>query len=170
MHFHPRYSILAYSFSATSILSGLLYYTKTNLYFEISSPTALSEHALYMLLIFHVPHLMSIFFPLGRLSKESVQVRGLFWMFVTSLFFYSEMLAPLPTSKLEDHPLSAVRDCFFNIFAAALHKWRASPPSATWGRTLPWWVVSPTPKPKLEDHPLSVVRDCLFNIFAAALH
>jgi len=23
--------------------------------------------------------------------------------------------------KLEDHPLSAVRDCFFNIFAATLH-------------------------------------------------
>jgi hypothetical protein len=28
---------------------------------------------------------------------------------------------PLPTPKLEDHPLSAVRDCLFNIFAAALH-------------------------------------------------
>ena len=31
------------------------------------------------------------------------------------------MLAPLPTSKLEDHPLSAVRDCLFNLFAATLH-------------------------------------------------
>jgi hypothetical protein len=36
-----------------------------------------------MLLRFYV-HLMSIFFRLGRLSKESVQVRGLFWMFITS--------------------------------------------------------------------------------------
>ena len=26
-----------------------------------------------------------------------------------------------PNPKLEDHPLSAVRDCLFNIFAAALH-------------------------------------------------
>ena len=36
--------------------------------------------------------------------------------------FYSEkILAARPTPKLEDHPLSAVRDCVFNIFAAALH-------------------------------------------------
>jgi hypothetical protein len=28
------------------------------------------------------------------------------------------LLAPRPTPKLEDHPLSAVRDCLFNIFAA----------------------------------------------------
>jgi hypothetical protein len=39
--------------------------------------------------------------------------------------FYGEvLLAPLPTPKLEDHPLSAVRDCLFNIFAATLHIWR----------------------------------------------
>jgi len=30
-------------------------------------------------------------------------------------------LAPCPTPKLEDHPLSTVHDCLFNIFAAALH-------------------------------------------------
>jgi hypothetical protein len=29
-----------------------------------------------------------------------------------------------PTTKLEGHPLSAVRDCLFNIFAATLHIWR----------------------------------------------
>jgi hypothetical protein len=34
------------------------------------------------------------------------------------------LLAPRPTPKLEDHPLSAVRDCLFNIFAATLHIWR----------------------------------------------
>jgi hypothetical protein len=32
--------------------------------------------------------------------------------------FGEELLAPRPTPKLEDHPLSAVRDC---IFAATLH-------------------------------------------------
>jgi len=32
-----------------------------------------------------------------------------------------ELSAPRPTPKLEDHPLSAVRDCLFNIFAATLH-------------------------------------------------
>jgi hypothetical protein len=31
-----------------------------------------------------------------------------------------ELLAPRPTHKLEDHPLSAVRDCLFNIFKAIL--------------------------------------------------
>jgi hypothetical protein len=35
--------------------------------------------------------------------------------------FYGEELTPRPTPKLEDHPLSAIRDCLFNIFAAALH-------------------------------------------------
>jgi hypothetical protein len=35
--------------------------------------------------------------------------------------FYGELLAPRPTPKLEDHPLSAVRDCLFNIFTATLH-------------------------------------------------
>jgi hypothetical protein len=55
------------------------------------------------------------------------------------LIFYGELLAPRPTHKLEDHPLSAVRDYLFNIFAATLHTWRASPPSATWGCAMPWW-------------------------------
>jgi len=36
------------------------------------------------------------------------------------------MSAPRPTPKLEDHPLSAVHDCLFNIFAATLHTQRTS--------------------------------------------
>jgi len=36
-------------------------------------------------------------------------------------FYGEELLALCPTPKLEDHPLSAVRDCLFNIFAATLH-------------------------------------------------
>jgi len=36
--------------------------------------------------------------------------------------FHGEaLLAPRPTPKLEDHALSAVRDCLFNLFAATLH-------------------------------------------------
>jgi len=37
--------------------------------------------------------------------------------------FYGEeeLLASRPTPKLEDHTLSAVRDCLFSVFAAALH-------------------------------------------------
>jgi hypothetical protein len=45
--------------------------------------------------------------------------------FRNKFFFYSEeLLAPLPTPKLEHHPLSAVLHCLLNIFAATLHIWR----------------------------------------------
>ena len=38
------------------------------------------------------------------------------------IFFHGEeLLAPRPTPKLEDHPLSAVHDCLFNLFTATLH-------------------------------------------------
>jgi len=40
--------------------------------------------------------------------------------FQTEFFYREGLLAPRPTLKLEDHPLSAVRDCLFNIFAATL--------------------------------------------------
>jgi len=36
-------------------------------------------------------------------------------------FYGDELLAPRPTPKLEDHTLSAVCDCLFNILAAALY-------------------------------------------------
>jgi hypothetical protein len=39
-------------------------------------------------------------------------------------FYGEELLAPRPTPKLEDQPLSFVRGCLFNIFAANLHSWR----------------------------------------------
>jgi hypothetical protein len=64
----------------------------------------------------------------------------LFVIFRNKLIFYGqEFLAPRPTPKLEDHPLSAVCDCLFNTFAATLHIWRPSPPSATREHAMPWW-------------------------------
>jgi hypothetical protein len=58
-------------------------------------------------------------------TNVSVQVRGFvfeYTYFVTKVRFHGEeLLAPCPTPKLEDHLLSAVCDCLFNIFAAALH-------------------------------------------------
>jgi len=43
-------------------------------------------------------------------------------MFRNKASLYGEDLStPRPTPKLEDHPLSAVRYCLFNIFAANLH-------------------------------------------------
>jgi len=35
-------------------------------------------------------------------------------------FYGEELLPPRPTPKLEDHPLSAVCNCLFNIFTANL--------------------------------------------------
>jgi hypothetical protein len=58
----------------------------------------------------------------------------LFVIFRNKLIFYSEeSLVPCLniTPKLEDHPLSAFRDCLLNIFAATLHIWTPSPSSAT---------------------------------------
>jgi hypothetical protein len=36
-------------------------------------------------------------------------------------FYGEELLASRPNSKLEDHPLSAARDCLFYLFAGTLH-------------------------------------------------
>jgi len=40
--------------------------------------------------------------------------------FLTWMFYREGLLAPRPTPKLEDHSLSTVRDCSFNLFAATL--------------------------------------------------
>jgi hypothetical protein len=40
------------------------------------------------------------------------------------IFYGEELLALRPSPKLEDHPLSANRDCLFTGFAATLHNWR----------------------------------------------
>ena len=51
-----------------------------------------------------------------------VHVRSLYERYVTLIRFDGkELLAPRPTPRLDDHPLSAVRDRLFNIFAATLH-------------------------------------------------
>jgi hypothetical protein len=66
------------------------------------------------------------------------------------IFYGEELIAPRPTPKLEDNPLSAVRDCLFNTFAAILHIWRPSPPSATCGRAMPCVTRGP-PNKKITD-------------------
>jgi hypothetical protein len=47
------------------------------------------------------------------------------------IFYGEELLDPRPTPKLEGHPMSAAHDYLFSIFAATLHIWRPSPPSAS---------------------------------------
>jgi hypothetical protein len=39
-------------------------------------------------------------------------------------FYGEKLLAPHPTPYMEDHPLSAVRDCLLSIFAATFHIWK----------------------------------------------
>jgi hypothetical protein len=48
-------------------------------------------------------------------------------IFRNKLFFNIEGLVPRPIPKLDDHPLAAVRDCLFNIFADILRIWEPSP-------------------------------------------
>jgi hypothetical protein len=44
------------------------------------------------------------------------------WMVRNTIRFYGEeLLAPRQTHRPEDHPLSATRDCLFNILAVTLH-------------------------------------------------
>jgi len=57
-------------------------------------------------------------------------------------FYGEELLAPLPTPKLEDHPSSTVHDCLFNIFATTLHIWGRS--SIRNLRTPMLWWQGPT--------------------------
>jgi hypothetical protein len=102
----------------------------------MSSPTALSEPALYILLTFHVPNLMFIFFRsfiqgIRPGPRPLLNVRN-------HLIFYGEhLLAPRPTPKVEDHPLSAVRDCLLSIFAAALQDWKLY---GVFGFTVSWFL------------------------------
>jgi hypothetical protein len=87
----------------------------------------------YLLLTFQVPNLMSLFRCSGR-TKHSFQLREFVCeYFVTKIRFHGEeLLAPHPTPKLEDHPLSSVHDCLFNISAATLHiRCRSSLPNAS---------------------------------------
>ena len=64
-----------------------------------------------------------VLFPLLR-SYQSISpsTRLSLWTVRNRIRFYGEeLLATCPTPKLEDHLLSAVRDCLFNIFASTLH-------------------------------------------------
>jgi hypothetical protein len=60
-------------------------------------------------------------FPLLKLYQRIRPDPRVFWMSRNLIIFYDELLAHRPTPKLEGHPLSAVRDCLFNAFAATLH-------------------------------------------------
>jgi hypothetical protein len=58
-------------------------------------------------------------FPLG-LPTNTVYVK----CFNIVSFYGEELLAPCPTPKLEDHLLTAVHNCLFNVLTATLLIWR----------------------------------------------
>jgi hypothetical protein len=64
--------------------------------------------------------------PEGLLPRsQEPATRDSYMRFLIGLHLYDEeLLAPRPTPKLEDHPLSALHDCLFIIFAATLPIWR----------------------------------------------
>jgi hypothetical protein len=44
------------------------------------------------------------------------------------IFTLRGCLSPRPIPNLDDHPLSALRNCLFSIFVATHHIWRPFPP------------------------------------------
>jgi len=91
--------------------------TKSNVYLINSLATDVSESDLYRLLTIQVRDLTPLFHCLRFIPNTKY-----LFMFHNYARFYSEHLfTPHAKSKLEDIPLSAVRDCVLNIFAATFH-------------------------------------------------
>jgi hypothetical protein len=60
----------------------------------------------------------------------------------TTGFFDKDFSAFWPTSKLNDHPLSAFRNWLFGLFTSTFHIWRSFFPSETWESAMQWWYGS----------------------------
>ena len=112
--------------------------TKSNLYLANFLVAAVSEPAVYMLLTFHVSNLMSLFRCLGR-TNVSIRVRGKCSCFVTKPVFtvrICQHLAQHPSWRTTPCRLSATAYSIYSQLPSILE---AVPPSATWGRAMPWW-------------------------------
>jgi hypothetical protein len=117
--------------------------TDSNLYLDSSLKTVIRESALYELLMFHVPNLMSILRCLGCLSKECVQVQGSL-MFCNKLVVYSEGLAPCPTPPpAGGPPLVVCPRLLIQYILTYPPLLEAIPPSATRGPAMLWWQGDP---------------------------
>ena len=65
-------------------------------------------------------HVILLYSVTRKISCEKYRTSAAVWNDPWHLV-YGEELSLRPTPKLEDSPLSAVRDCLFNTFAATLH-------------------------------------------------
>jgi hypothetical protein len=127
--FSTEKCIFAYWFCATSCTL-----TKSKLYFEISSATAQWTCPTHT---FNFPRTKShIHFLSLRSFIQGIRLcPRLLVVFRNKVIFYSqELLAPRWWP-----PLVGCLRLLINIFTATLQNWRDSPPSATWGRAMPWW-------------------------------
>ena len=96
--------------------------TKSNLYLANSLPAAVNEPALNRLLTFHVPNLMSLVSLHTSSQSSSPCPRLTVWMFRNRILFTVKSCKHfVQPPKLEDHPLSVLRDCLFNTFAGTLY-------------------------------------------------
>ena len=110
--------------------------TKSNLHLANSLAAAESEPALYRLLTFRVPYLVSLLHSVIR-TKVSDQVRGT-----------CSLTKPVFTVRICQHVaqpqswrttpcrLSATAHLIYSQLPSILE---AVPPSASWGRAMPWW-------------------------------
>jgi len=63
---------------------------------------------------------MSVFHYVGR-TEGLVKIQDVFLFHNKASFYGEDLLAPRPTSNLDNHSFSAVRDYLFNILPATLH-------------------------------------------------
>ena len=110
--------------------------TKSNLYLANSLAAAVNEPALYRLLSFQVPNLMSLFRWLGR-TKVLIQVRGKGSWFATKTVFAMrgfQHIAQTPSWRTIPCRLPATAYSIYSPLPSIL---QAVPPSANQGRAKP---------------------------------
>ena len=113
--------------------------TKSNLYLANSLPAAVNEPALYRLLTFHVPNLMSLFRCICR-TKVAVLVRGLLYeCFVIGYFLQWRVVNTSPNPPSWRTILYQLSVTAYSIYSQVPSILESCPPSATWGRAMPWW-------------------------------
>ena len=109
-------NIILCSYRATLIHPNLLHTTQSNLHLVNSLATAVIDPYLYIPYTkSHVP--LQLLRSYQSISSDPSQVYPFGYK---ASFYGEELLAPCPPSELEDHPLSALRGCLFNVFAATL--------------------------------------------------
>jgi hypothetical protein len=105
------------------LLSHLTYCTPTKSDLFLADALAISVSDPQLNRLINIPRTIShVPFPLLRLYQRiRPGPRQVYPFRKKSTFYDEELLAPRPTPKLEDRPLSAVRDCLFIILPPTLH-------------------------------------------------